>query len=52
MLRSSLKSLWPEPAPVLQRAGIDPTLRAEQVPVAKLLELARIRAEQLGRSLA
>ncbi len=49
MLRSSLKSLWPEPEPVLQRAGIDPTLRAEQVPVARLLELARIRAGETGR---
>jgi 16S rRNA (adenine1518-N6/adenine1519-N6)-dimethyltransferase len=40
MLRSSLKSLWPEPEPVLERVGIEPTLRAEQVSVVDYLALA------------
>ena len=41
MLRTSLKGLWPDPEPVLAQAGIAPTLRAEQVPVAGFLSLAR-----------
>jgi 16S rRNA (adenine1518-N6/adenine1519-N6)-dimethyltransferase len=45
MLRSSLRQLWPDPEPILQRAGIVPTLRAEDVPVAGFLKLARFRAE-------
>jgi len=49
MLRSSLRSLWPEPEPILQRAGIEPTLRAEQVPVASFLKLAEVAAGILGR---
>ncbi|HWT30636.1 MAG TPA: rRNA adenine dimethyltransferase family protein, partial [Propylenella sp.] len=49
MLRSSLRSLWPEPEPILQRAGIEPTLRAEQVPVASFLKLAEVAAAILGR---
>ena len=42
MLRSSLRSLWPEPEPVLAQAGIDATWRAEQVPVEGFLRLAHI----------
>jgi 16S rRNA (adenine1518-N6/adenine1519-N6)-dimethyltransferase len=49
MLRSSLRSLWPEAEPVLERAGIDPTHRAEQVPVAGFLKLAHRIAEERGR---
>jgi 16S rRNA (adenine1518-N6/adenine1519-N6)-dimethyltransferase len=45
MLRSSLRQLWPDPEPILQRAGIVPTLRAEDVPVAGFLKLARFRVE-------
>jgi 16S rRNA (adenine1518-N6/adenine1519-N6)-dimethyltransferase len=41
MLRSSLKSLWPDPTPVLAAAGIEPTHRAEQLPVSAFLALAR-----------
>ncbi len=41
MLRSSLKTLWRDPEPALAAAGIDPTLRAERVPVAGYLALAR-----------
>ena len=40
MLRSSLRQLWPEPEAVLARAGIEPTLRAEDVPVDGFLRLA------------
>jgi 16S rRNA (adenine1518-N6/adenine1519-N6)-dimethyltransferase len=42
MLRASLKSLWPHPERVLAEAGIDPTLRAEQLTVDEFLVLARI----------
>ncbi|SEQ06883.1 16S rRNA (adenine1518-N6/adenine1519-N6)-dimethyltransferase [Faunimonas pinastri] len=49
MLRSSLRSLWNEPEPVLERAGIDPQMRAEQVPVEGFLTLAGIWEEQLGK---
>jgi 16S rRNA (adenine1518-N6/adenine1519-N6)-dimethyltransferase len=44
MLRSSLRSLWPDPEPMLEAAGIEPTERAEQVPVAGFLKLAEIQA--------
>jgi 16S rRNA (adenine1518-N6/adenine1519-N6)-dimethyltransferase len=44
MLRSSLKSLWPDPAPVLATVGIAPTERAEQVPVEAFLALAGLLA--------
>jgi 16S rRNA (adenine1518-N6/adenine1519-N6)-dimethyltransferase len=42
MLRASLRTLWPVPDPVLRQAGIEPTSRAEQVPVAGFLQLARL----------
>ena len=41
MLRQSLKSLGTEPARLLDEAGIDPTERAEQVPVEGFVALAR-----------
>jgi 16S rRNA (adenine1518-N6/adenine1519-N6)-dimethyltransferase len=44
MLRSSLRRLWPDPEPILAKAGIAPTLRAEQVPVAGFLRLASLHA--------
>lgn len=34
MLRSSLRSIMPDPEAVLARAGIEPTRRAEEIPVA------------------
>jgi 16S rRNA (adenine1518-N6/adenine1519-N6)-dimethyltransferase len=40
MLRSSLKSLWPDPGPALAAAGIAPTLRAEELPLEAFLDLA------------
>ena len=42
MLRASLRSLWPEPEQALRQAGIEPTRRAEEVPVEGFLELTRI----------
>lgn len=42
MLRSSLKSLWSEPEPMLHAAGIDPSARAEQIPVEGFVKLARL----------
>jgi 16S rRNA (adenine1518-N6/adenine1519-N6)-dimethyltransferase len=41
MLRASLKTLGRDPIPLLEACGIDPTTRAEQVPVPKFLALAR-----------
>jgi len=41
MLRSSLKSLVPAPEDLLGAAGIDPTSRAEEIPVEGFLELTR-----------
>ncbi len=42
MLRSSLKALGMDTEALLAEAGIDPTERAEDVPVAGFVELARI----------
>lgn len=41
MLRAALKTLGVDPLPLLEAAGIEPTERAEQVPVPKFLALAR-----------
>lgn len=40
MLRQSLKTLVPEPAPILAAAGLDETARAEDIPVAGFVALA------------
>ena len=40
MLRQSLKSLVPDPAPLLAAAGVPETARAEEVPVAGYVALA------------
>ena len=42
MLRSSLKTLLPEPEALLAKAGIDPELRAEQVPVEGFARMAAL----------
>ena len=42
MLRSSLKTLLPEPEVLLEKAGIDPELRAEQVPVEGFARMAAL----------
>lgn len=41
MLRASLKSLLPEPEPLLNELGINPELRAEQLPVEAFARLAQ-----------
>ena len=41
MLRAALKTLGTDPLPLLDAAGIEPTLRAEQVPVSGFLAIAR-----------
>jgi 16S rRNA (adenine1518-N6/adenine1519-N6)-dimethyltransferase len=49
MLRQSLKSLGVDPVPLLQAAAIDPTRRAETVPVEGFAALARAYAASLRR---
>jgi len=44
MLRQSLKSLTPDPGPLIARAGLDETARAEEVPVAGFVALANAYA--------
>jgi 16S rRNA (adenine1518-N6/adenine1519-N6)-dimethyltransferase len=44
MLRQSLKTLVPDPLPLLEAAGIAPTDRAEDIPVAGFVQLARAYA--------
>jgi 16S rRNA (adenine1518-N6/adenine1519-N6)-dimethyltransferase len=41
MLRASLKSLGVDPLPLLEKAGLDPTARAEDIPVEGFVALAR-----------
>jgi 16S rRNA (adenine1518-N6/adenine1519-N6)-dimethyltransferase len=45
MLRQSLKSLAGDPARLIAAAGLDPAMRAEQVPVERFVALARAVAE-------
>ena len=40
MLRQSLKSLGRDPIPLLEKAGLDPTARAEDIPVEGFVALA------------
>lgn len=42
MLRQSLKAATPDPLALLERAGIDPTRRAETLTVDEFLDLARV----------
>jgi 16S rRNA (adenine1518-N6/adenine1519-N6)-dimethyltransferase len=44
MLRAALKGLVPDPARLLEEAGIDPTARAEEVPIEGFCALARALA--------
>ena len=46
MLRQSLKSLGRDPLPLLASAGIEPTARAEEIPVEGFVRLARLLAGQ------
>jgi 16S rRNA (adenine1518-N6/adenine1519-N6)-dimethyltransferase len=41
MLRQSLRTLTPDPLPLLVSAGIEPTARAEEIPVEGFVALAR-----------
>jgi len=41
MLRASLKSLGIDPLPLLEKAGLDPTARAEDIAVEGFVALAR-----------
>ncbi|MBL9010893.1 MAG: 16S rRNA (adenine(1518)-N(6)/adenine(1519)-N(6))-dimethyltransferase RsmA [Alphaproteobacteria bacterium] len=45
MLRASLRTLGRDPLPILAACGIEPTLRAEQLPVAGFLALANAYAD-------
>ncbi|GGH21608.1 ribosomal RNA small subunit methyltransferase A [Alsobacter metallidurans] len=49
MLRQSLKALVRDPAPLLDAAGLDPTARAETVPVEGFVTLARLWREMRDR---
>lgn len=40
MLRASLRAIRPDPEPVIVAAGLDPTARAEEIPVAGFRRLA------------
>jgi 16S rRNA (adenine1518-N6/adenine1519-N6)-dimethyltransferase len=44
MLRQSLKSLGADPLPLLERAGLDPTARAEEISVSGFVALAQVLA--------
>ena len=44
MLRQSLKTLTPDAIALVERAGLDPTARAEQLSIADFAALARARA--------
>jgi 16S rRNA (adenine1518-N6/adenine1519-N6)-dimethyltransferase len=48
MLRQSLKSLGVDPLPMLAAAGIDPTARAEDIPVEGFVAMARALAAVRG----
>jgi 16S rRNA (adenine1518-N6/adenine1519-N6)-dimethyltransferase len=41
MLRQSLKSLGMDPLPLLEHAGLDPTARAEEIPISGFVALAQ-----------
>jgi 16S rRNA A1518/A1519 N6-dimethyltransferase RsmA/KsgA/DIM1 with predicted DNA glycosylase/AP lyase activity len=46
MLRSSLKSIAPDPAPMLASLGIDANLRAEQLAVADFARIAALLGDK------
>jgi 16S rRNA (adenine1518-N6/adenine1519-N6)-dimethyltransferase len=46
MLRQSLKTLGVDPAAILAEAAIDPTLRAEEIPVEGFVALANVFSRQ------
>jgi 16S rRNA (adenine1518-N6/adenine1519-N6)-dimethyltransferase len=50
MLRQSLRSLGVDPLVLLSAAGIEPTARAEEIPVAGFVALARVFTARADRS--
>jgi 16S rRNA (adenine1518-N6/adenine1519-N6)-dimethyltransferase len=52
MLRQSLKSLGVDPLALLDAVGLDPTARAEEIPVAGFVGLARALAEMRAGTLS
>ncbi len=50
MLRQSLRALLPDPAPLLEACGLEPTARAEEIPVAGFVALAQALDRQAGRT--
>lgn len=52
MLRASLKTLLPEPETILTELGIDPQLRAEQLPVETFARLAARLGQETAVSMA
>ena len=48
MLRASLRSLGRDPIPLLENAGLDPTARAEDIPVEGFVALARAFSSEVG----
>jgi 16S rRNA (adenine1518-N6/adenine1519-N6)-dimethyltransferase len=50
MLRQSLKALCRDPQPLLEVAGIAPTARAEEIPVAGFVALANVLVAHPGAS--
>lgn len=49
MLRQSLKSIAPDPGAIIAAAGLDETIRAEDVPVASFVALANAWDRSSGR---
>jgi 16S rRNA (adenine1518-N6/adenine1519-N6)-dimethyltransferase len=45
MLRSSLKALGGDPAALIKQAGLEPTMRAEEVDVAGFCRLAKAASD-------
>ena len=50
MLRQSLRALAPEPTAIIAAAGLDETIRAEDVPVAGYVALANAFDAVTGRT--
>lgn len=48
MLRQSLKTRYPEPLPLLEAAGIDPTRRAETLTIMEFLSLSHAAGDLAG----
>jgi 16S rRNA (adenine1518-N6/adenine1519-N6)-dimethyltransferase len=49
MLRQSLRGLIPDPSPLLAAAGVEPTARAEEIPLPGFVALARAFSNAIGQ---